>query len=78
MKKISEDKFFPDNPKWKEPYITYLGSIVKDGNEYDLGIWKSPKSTDMSWFFAREMYVDGKWVTYWLKDIRTDLKEFIV
>ena len=38
MKKISEDKFFPDNPKWKEPYITYLGSIVKDGNEYDLGI----------------------------------------
>ena len=53
MKKISEDKFFPDNPKWKEPYITYLGSIVKDGNEYDLGIWKSPKSTDMSWFFVQ-------------------------
>ena len=53
MKKISEDRFFPDNPKWKEPYITYLGSIVKDGNEYDLGIWKSSKSTDMSWFFVQ-------------------------
>lgn len=51
--KISLEKFFPDNPKWNEPYITYLGSIVKNGNEYDLGIWKSPKSTDMSWFFVQ-------------------------
>ena len=51
--KISSEKFFPENPKWNEPYITYLGSIVKDGVNYDLGIWKSPKSTDMSWFFVQ-------------------------
>ena len=51
--KISSEKFFPENPKWNEPYITYLGSIVKDGLNYDLGIWKSPKSTDMSWFFVQ-------------------------
>lgn len=51
--KISLDKFYPDNPKWNEPYISYLGSIVKDGNNYDLGIWKSPLSKDMSWFFVQ-------------------------
>lgn len=51
--RISLEKFFPENPKWNEPYIIYLGSIVKCGNQYDLGIWKSPKSKNMSWFFVQ-------------------------
>ena len=50
-------------------------------NSTDINILSSTHYTEDGRFFdifAREMYVDGKWVTYWLKDIRTDLKEFIV
>ena len=50
-------------------------------NSTDINILAATHYTEDGRFFdifAREMYVDGKWVTYWLKDIRTDLKKFIV
>ena len=50
-------------------------------NSTDINILSSTHYTEDGRFFdifAREMYVDGKWVTYWLADIRTDLKKFIV
>ena len=50
-------------------------------NSTDINILAATHYTEDGRFFdifAREMYVDGKWVTYWLADIRTDLKKFIV
>ena len=50
-------------------------------NSTDINILSSTHFTDDGRFFnifSREIYVDGKWQTYWLKDINTDLKTFII
>ena len=55
--------------------------VLQEFKTLDINILAATHYTEDGRFFdifAREMYVDGKWVTYWLKDIRTDLKEFIV
>ncbi len=51
--KTSVNKFYPNNPKWLEPYCNYLGSIVYEGINYDLGIWVSPCYKHKSWFFVQ-------------------------
>ena len=55
--------------------------VLQDFKTLDINILASTHYTEDGRFFdifAREMYVNGKWVTYWLADIRTDLKKFIV
>ena len=55
--------------------------VLQEFKTLDINILAATHYTEDGRFFdifAREMYVDGKWVTYWLKDIRTDLKKFIV
>ena len=50
-------------------------------NSTDINILSSTHFTDDGRFFnifSREIYVDGKWQAYWLKDINTDLKTFII
>lgn len=51
--KILLEKFYPNNPKWGEPNCSYLGSLIKDGREYDLGLWESSVNNDKSWFFVQ-------------------------
>lgn len=57
--KISQEKFFPSNPKWSEEYIHYLGSIIKDSYQYDLGIWVAPGCKDVSWLFVQSEELGG-------------------
>lgn len=45
---ISSTKFYPNNQKWGEPYIHYLGSISINSVNYDLGIWMSENKADIS------------------------------
>ena len=55
--------------------------VLQEFKTLDINILAATHYTEDGRFFdifAREMYVDGKWVTYWLADIRTDLKKFIV
>lgn len=51
--KILMNKFYPNNVKWGEPNCNYLGSVIKEGREYDLGLWVSEDKSDMSWFFVQ-------------------------
>lgn len=47
----------------------------------DINILSSTHFTDDGRFFnifSREIYVDGNWQAYWLKDINIDLKTFII
>ena len=45
--KIIQEKFFPNNPKWSEEYIHYLGSCIQNSNQYDLGVWIAPSGKDV-------------------------------
>lgn len=50
-------------------------------NTTDINILAATHYTDDGRFFdifARYIYVNGKWESYWLKDIRVDLKTFII
>lgn len=50
---IINEKFYPNNAVWEEPYISYLGSTTKNEFDYDLGIWESPKDNSKSWLLIQ-------------------------
>lgn len=47
-----------------DPWILAATHYTEDGRLFDI--------------FARNVYAKGKWDFYWLKDIKVDLKRFVI